>query len=174
MRSKGPEFDAAKVGKSTRGAVTVSSAAASNGSGRRGQTANGNGRPAPVYRPPGADRTGSLGTLRKGRLNSRINTGARTNSCGSSEIFAPLPTPSRISCNASSKVTRCRRRPRRATLPAPARSIRPVLKLIPLPHVRWCIPLARLTQVDACGCKVMGMPPCCCQFSKFSTFLHTL
>ena len=30
--------------------------AASNGSGRRGQTANGSGRPAPVYRPPGADR----------------------------------------------------------------------------------------------------------------------
>ena len=55
MRSKGPEFDAAKVGKSTRGAVTVSSAAASNGSGRRGKSANGNGRPAPVYRPPGAE-----------------------------------------------------------------------------------------------------------------------
>ena len=27
----------------------------SNGSGRRGKSANGNGRPAPVYRPPGAD-----------------------------------------------------------------------------------------------------------------------
>ena len=27
----------------------------SNGSGRRGKSANGNGRPAPVYQPPGAD-----------------------------------------------------------------------------------------------------------------------
>ena len=38
--------------------MTVSSAAASNGSGRRGKSANGNGRPAPVYRPPGADHPG--------------------------------------------------------------------------------------------------------------------
>ena len=35
----------------------MSSAAASNGSGRRGKSANGNGRPAPVYRPPGAERS---------------------------------------------------------------------------------------------------------------------
>ena len=44
------------MGKSKFRSGTVSSAAASNGSGRRGKTANGNGRPAPVYRPPGADR----------------------------------------------------------------------------------------------------------------------
>ena len=43
------------MGKSKFRSGTVSSAAASNGSGRRGKTANGNGRPAPVYRPPGAE-----------------------------------------------------------------------------------------------------------------------
>ena len=38
-----------------RFAVAVSSGATRNGSDRCGQTANGNGRPAPVHRPPGAD-----------------------------------------------------------------------------------------------------------------------
>ena len=98
--------------------------------------------------------------------------------CCPSEMLASLTHTHRTSCNARTEQGN--------TVPPPTAPCDPsgtatrrmfsraVSKQIPLPHVRWCVPLARLTQVDACGCKVMGVPPCCCQFSKFSTFLHTL
>ena len=71
------------MGKSKFRSGTVSSAAASNGSGRRGKTANGNGRPAPVYRPPGAARC-----LCRGAAGQARATAAGQFSCADMKLSA--------------------------------------------------------------------------------------
>ena len=65
--------------------------AASNGSGRRGQTANGSGRPAPVYRPPGADSKNPRSRpARRPRTRTRECRGKASTPCRSAKLARPL------------------------------------------------------------------------------------